>query len=102
MEALDIVKYVRAGVVQSQIPTPIDSFSFEFAEEALSGRIIAAMTHFTHAANDLMIPQELLVFAAGELRTTIGVQDDRRSIGTLPAGHHDRFEHQLPVLDRRG
>ena len=80
----------------------MDSLTLEFAEEALGGCIITAMTDFAHAANDLMIPQELLIFAAGELRTTIGVQDDRRSIGTLPAGHHDRLEHQLPVLDGRG
>lgn len=65
-----------------------------------SSCVAPAVTHVAHAADDVVVLQELLVLGAGEQRAAIGVQDHWATIRSLPTYHHDGLQHQMPILHR--
>ena len=82
----------------------IDAFALEHAEEAFHRGVVTTMAYRTHDDDDdddVVVLQELLVIRTGELRAAIRVQDHRTAIGSLPAGHHYRLDHHVPIQHRR-
>jgi hypothetical protein len=98
VEAFNVVKDIGPRLGQGPAMTTTNAFAFDHAEETFGRRIISAVTDSAHAAEDVVISQKPLVIAAGELRTTIGVQHQRFLIRPLPAGHQHGFDHHVTVL----
>lgn len=99
MEAFDVIKDVGPCLGQSQVAATTGTFAFYHAEEPLGRRVISAMADSTHAAENVVISEEALVLAAGELRAAIRMQHQRLPIRTLPASHQHRLDHHVPIMD---
>lgn len=63
----------------------VHSLPLRHAEEAFAGGVVGAVDDRGHAAHQGVSAEELLIRAADELATAIGVQDDlRASLPLLP------------------
>jgi hypothetical protein len=62
MTALDMVKDIRSHLGSRPVLTSVHPFPFEHAEEALGRRIVGAAPHRTHATDNALRHEELLVF----------------------------------------
>lgn len=71
MEPLDVIEHISPGHGQRPIATSVDAFALELAEEALGSGVVGAVAHIAHAAEDVVIFQELLVLGAGELSAAV-------------------------------
>lgn len=89
MEALDVVKYIGTGVGLSRITTSIYPLALKLAEETFGRCVVSTMPHVAHAADNVMVLQEVLVLSTGELRSAIRMQDDRT---TIPQSEFDILE----------
>ena len=86
VEHLNVVEQVGPCFIPGSISNPVDTLTFEQAEEALSGCVVRATPDTAHRANDIVAFQELLVFLACKLRTAVRVQQHRLGQLHLTAG----------------
>ena len=84
MTPLDVVKDIGPGLGSRPVILPIHPLTFEHAKEALGHGVVGTAPHRTHAADDLVCFQELLVFLGGKLTASIRVQNDRGAATALP------------------
>ena len=78
VEHLDVVEYIGSSVIQCRVDLPLHSLPLEQLEEALGDGVVVAISATTHAADHLVILQDSLPLAAGELAALIGVQHQAR------------------------
>lgn len=73
------------------------ALAFDHAEEALGRCVGSAVTHGTHAAQDVVIGEELLLGSARNLRTSVGVQHQELPIRALHARHQQGFDRHVAI-----
>ena len=100
MIPLDAVNDIRSGFDSRPVVSPIHAFSFEYAEEALSGGVVGTAAHRTHAAGELICLKESSVLFRDKLTAAIEVPNDWDATGPMPHRHQHRVHHQLSVLTR--
>ena len=98
MEPLNVIEHIAACVGKSAITPTVDALAL--SEEALGSGVVPTMADVAHAADDSVIYEELLILSTGELCAAVRVQDYLTAIRALPAGHHHRLKHQMPILHR--
>jgi hypothetical protein len=76
VEHLDVVEDVSASVVARGIDLAADALALEQLEEALGHGVVVAVAAPAHAADQVVVPQELLPFVPSELSALIGVHRD--------------------------
>lgn len=76
VEHLDVVEDVGAGVTAGCIDLAADALALEQLEEALGHGVVMAVAAPAHAADQVVVSQELLPFVPGELAALIGVHRD--------------------------
>lgn len=98
MAALDVFEHIGPGGIECWIRCAIDPFAFEQTKEPIAGGIVATMPHRTHRAEQAVGGQVVLVITATKLAATVGMQDQRMLLLTLPNRHLHGPDHHLPVL----
>ena len=100
VEQLDVVEHIRPRLVPGRVDLALHSLPLEQLEEALGHGVVVAVSATTHAADHLVILQESLPLAAGELAALIGVQHQAGRRFATPYRRQERLHHHIAVQRR--
>lgn len=94
MEPLYVTEQIRPRLVTCPIPPMVHVLPMDDSEKCLAGCLVSTVAGRTHAANERVDGQELLVGIADELATAIGAQDDPMN---FPDTLQKRQQHIIPT-----
>ena len=95
IEALDVIKHVRFGLVARAVRFRRGAFGLERGEEALHRGIVPAVAGSTHATGHAVVGQEPLEGLTGVLAPPIGVMQHGLRFTAPPDRHHKGIGDEL-------
>ena len=98
MESFDVIEHLGCTFILRTVSMAIDPLAFQHTEEAFAGRVVTAMPHRAHRADQIVHLEHSLIVSASELAASVRMENNRPRIPTLPYGHIHRSDHHLTIL----
>ncbi len=95
IEALDVIKHVRFGLVSRAVRLVRRPFGLERGEDALHRGIVPAVAGSAQATGHAVVGQEPLEGLTGVLAPSIGVMQDRLRLAAPPDRQHQGIGDEL-------
>src|SRR6056297_4116740 len=98
MESFDVIEHLGCNLILRTVSMAIDPLAFQHTEEAFAGRVVTAMPHRAHRADQIVHLEHSLIVSASKLAASVRMENNRPGIPTLPyANIHRRVPHR-PIL----
>ena len=97
VKTLDVFEHIRSGFFSISVAHAINTFSFEYAKEALNNRVVVAVASSTHAALDTLFIKQLTIVIARVLTASIRMMDERTLWPSSIDRHGECINRQVSV-----